>query len=207
MDVRSCRPTEGALRRSNSRCPTKRGRRNGAREESAGCRGAASAYAEYKVVAIDLDRRIDLRSGSVAIAAITSCTNTSDPTVMVGGRSPRAQRRGARDARPATVKTSLAPGSRAVTTYLASAGLGTARAPRVALAGYGCGVHRQQRSAGPADRGCNLEERSRGGGRPVGQPPQFRKPNPSARAPRISPAAARRGVCARRPRRYRSHPV
>jgi aconitate hydratase len=64
-----------------------------------------------------------IRSGSVAIAAITSCTNTSNPSVMVGaGLLARAAvERGLR-VEP-TVKTSLAPGSRAVTEYLRGAGL------------------------------------------------------------------------------------
>ena len=80
-----------------------------------------------------------VRNGSVVIAAITSCTNTSNPTVMVGAGllARKAVARGLRV--PTTVKTSLAPGSRAVTAYLERAGLA---APLAALgftlAGYGC---------------------------------------------------------------------
>jgi aconitate hydratase A / 2-methylisocitrate dehydratase len=80
-----------------------------------------------------------IRTGSVAIAAITSCTNTSNPTVMVGAGllARNAVARGLRV--PPTVKTSLAPGSKAVTGYLEHAGL---MAPLetlgFALAGYGC---------------------------------------------------------------------
>ncbi|HYL40231.1 MAG TPA: aconitate hydratase AcnA, partial [Candidatus Binatus sp.] len=80
-----------------------------------------------------------IRTGSVVIAAITSCTNTSNPTVMVGAGllARNAIRKGLRV--PPTVKTSLAPGSKAVTRYLADAGL---MAPLeelgFALAGYGC---------------------------------------------------------------------
>ena len=80
-----------------------------------------------------------IRHGSVAIAAITSCTNTSNPTVMIGAGllARNAVARGLRVS-PA-VKTSLAPGSRAVTGYLEAAGL---MAPLetlgFALAGYGC---------------------------------------------------------------------
>ena len=61
--------------------------------------------------------------GSVAIAAITSCTNTSNPTVMVGAGllARNAVARGLRVS--PTVKTSLAPGSKAVTGYLERAGL------------------------------------------------------------------------------------
>jgi aconitate hydratase len=64
-----------------------------------------------------------LATGSVAIAAITSCTNTSNPSVMVGAGilARNAVARGL-SVGP-TVKTSLAPGSRAVTAYLREAGL------------------------------------------------------------------------------------
>ncbi len=77
--------------------------------------------------------------GSVAIAAITSCTNTSNPTVMVGAGlvARNAVARGL--AVGPTVKTSLAPGSKAVTGYLEAAGLMEPLADLgFALAGYGC---------------------------------------------------------------------
>src|SRR4029077_13433899 len=80
-----------------------------------------------------------LRSGSVAIAAITSCTNTSNPTDMVGAGllARNAVARGLRVG--PTVKTSLAPGSRVVTSYLEAAGLmAPLEALGFALAGYGC---------------------------------------------------------------------
>ena len=80
-----------------------------------------------------------IRTGSVAIAAITSCTNTSNPTVMIGAGllARNAVARGLRV--ESTVKTSLAPGSKAVTGYLEAAGL-MAPLERLgfALAGYGC---------------------------------------------------------------------
>ena len=81
----------------------------------------------------------EIRSGSVAIAAITSCTNTSNPTVMVGAGllARNAVARGLRVS--AAVKTSLAPGSKAVTGYLERAGLmAPLEALGFALAGYGC---------------------------------------------------------------------
>jgi aconitate hydratase len=94
----------------------------------------------YPSFAIELDgERASIRTGSVVIAAITSCTNTSNPTVMVGAGllARNAVRRGLRVS--PTVKTSLAPGSRAVTAYLEAANL---MAPLeqlgFALAGYGC---------------------------------------------------------------------
>ncbi len=80
-----------------------------------------------------------IRTGSVAIAAITSCTNTSNPTVMVGAGllAKNAVARGLTVG--ATVKTSLAPGSRAVTEYLERAGLmDPLAALGFDLVGYGC---------------------------------------------------------------------
>ncbi len=64
-----------------------------------------------------------LNTGSVAIASITSCTNTSNPSVMLcaGLLARNAVERGL--SVPAHVKTSLAPGSRVVTAYLEAAGL------------------------------------------------------------------------------------
>ena len=77
--------------------------------------------------------------GSVVIAAITSCTNTSNPAVMVGAGllARKAVERGL-DRRP-WVKTSLAPGSKVVTDYLDRSGL-TADLEQLGfnLVGYGC---------------------------------------------------------------------
>ncbi len=81
----------------------------------------------------------EVRNGSIVIAAITSCTNTSNPTVMVGAGllAAKAVALGLH-VNPA-VKTSLAPGSRAVTAYLERAGLTEPLAALgFALAGYGC---------------------------------------------------------------------
>ncbi len=66
---------------------------------------------------------IEIGHGAVVIAAITSCTNTSNPSVMVGAGllAKKAVERGLKV--PAYVKTSLAPGSRVVTDYLDRAGL------------------------------------------------------------------------------------
>jgi aconitate hydratase len=100
----------------------------------------ARADHEYRAVNVELgDRRATIRTGSVAIAAITSCTNTSNPTVMVGaGLLARNAVALGLSVSP-LVKTSLAPGSKAVTSYLAAAGL---MAPLEQLgfnlAGYGC---------------------------------------------------------------------
>ena len=81
----------------------------------------------------------DVRHGSVVIAAITSCTNTSNPSVMVGAGllAKRAVEAGL-ETRP-WVKTSLAPGSRVVTDYLDQAGL-TPYLEKLGfgLVGFGC---------------------------------------------------------------------
>ena len=80
-----------------------------------------------------------VRHGSVVIAAITSCTNTSNPSVMVaaGLLAKRAVEAGLTV--PPWVKTSLAPGSRVVTDYLQDAGL-TPYLEKLGfyLVGYGC---------------------------------------------------------------------
>lgn len=80
-----------------------------------------------------------LRDGGVVIAAITSCTNTSNPSVMLGAGlvAQKAVERGL-STRP-WVKTSLAPGSKVVTDYLARAGLNEyLDALGFNLVGYGC---------------------------------------------------------------------
>jgi aconitate hydratase A / 2-methylisocitrate dehydratase len=112
----------------------------------------ASAKAEFAkalpdiVKGADPKRRVkvdgenyDLGHGDVVIAAITSCTNTSNPSVLIaaGLVARNAHRKGLK-AKP-WVKTSLAPGSQVVTDYLAKAGLqGDLDALGFNLAGYGC---------------------------------------------------------------------
>jgi len=82
---------------------------------------------------------VTLDHGAVVIASITSCTNTSNPSVMIGAGllAKKAVERGLR-VKP-WVKTSLAPGSKAVTEYLRTAGL-TPYLERLGfhLVGYGC---------------------------------------------------------------------
>ncbi|MGF1583114.1 MAG: aconitate hydratase AcnA [Gemmataceae bacterium] len=81
----------------------------------------------------------DLQTGSVVIAAITSCTNTSNPSVMLaaGLVAKKAAEKGL--TRKPWVKTSLAPGSKAVTEYLQKADLlGPLEKLGFYLVGYGC---------------------------------------------------------------------
>ncbi|HSP83422.1 MAG TPA: aconitate hydratase AcnA, partial [Gillisia sp.] len=80
-----------------------------------------------------------LSDGSIVIAAITSCTNTSNPTVMIGAGlvARKALSKGLRT--KSWVKTSLAPGSKVVTTYLDRSGLSEdLDALRFHTVGYGC---------------------------------------------------------------------
>jgi len=91
-------------------------------------------------VAFDMGaREAEMTHGSVVIAAITSCTNTSNPSVMVGAGllARKAVEKGLSVA--PHVKTSMAPGSRVVTSYLDAAGL-TASLDRLGFntVGYGC---------------------------------------------------------------------
>jgi len=81
----------------------------------------------------------NLKHGSVVIAAITSCTNTSNPSVMLaaGILAKKAVEKGLTV--PAWVKSSLAPGSKVVTEYLAKAGLQSyLNKLKFNLVGYGC---------------------------------------------------------------------
>jgi len=81
----------------------------------------------------------EIRDGSVVIASITSCTNTSNPYVMIGaGLVARKAREMGLDRKP-WVKTSLAPGSQVVSAYLEAAGLQEdLDAIGFNLVGYGC---------------------------------------------------------------------
>lgn len=81
----------------------------------------------------------ELKDGAVVIAAITSCTNTSNPSVMLGaGLVARKAREKGLTVKP-WVKTSLAPGSQVVSDYLEKAGLQTELdALGFNLVGYGC---------------------------------------------------------------------
>jgi len=80
-----------------------------------------------------------LEHGSVVIAAITSCTNTSNPGVMIGAGLVAKKAAALGLTRKPWVKTSLAPGSKVVTEYLRAAGLDTCLDQiGFNLVGYGC---------------------------------------------------------------------
>ena len=97
-----------------------------------------TAYAEKRSVPV-AGTDYELMDGAVAIAAITSCTNTSNPSVMIGaGLVARKARAKGLKVQP-WVKTSLAPGSQVVSDYLEKAGLQEELdALGFNLVGYGC---------------------------------------------------------------------
>jgi aconitate hydratase len=92
------------------------------------------------VASVTMDgKTFDVADGAVLIAAITSCTNTSNPAVLIAaGLLARNARARGLTSKP-WVKTSLAPGSRVVTDYLDKAGLsGELEAVGFYTVGYGC---------------------------------------------------------------------
>ncbi len=151
---------------------------------------AATTVATAAVVPPGLE---GLTHGSVVVAAITSCTNTSNPSVMIGAGllARNAVKRGLKT-KP-WVKTSLAPGSLIVTEYFKAAGL----LEYLAELGFNIvglrlhDVHRQQRAAA----GARVEDRqgSESGGR-VGteRQPQLRGPDSVAGPCQLSGVAASR---------------
>ncbi|MFZ9701567.1 MAG: aconitate hydratase AcnA [Candidatus Nanopelagicales bacterium] len=93
-----------------------------------------------KKIEVNLDgEKFDLTHGAVVIAAITSCTNTSNPEVMIGAGLVAKKAVEAGLTRSTWVKTTLAPGSQVVTDYLNKSGL-TPYLSKLGfdLVGYGC---------------------------------------------------------------------
>src|SRR5262245_39474155 len=105
--------------------------------------------------------RAKLAHGAVVIAAITSCTNTSNPSVMVGaGLVARKARERGLQPKP-YVKTSMAPGSKVVTRYLEAAGLmGDLEAIGFHVVGYGCTTCIAEGTAilRSSGTGCRIED-------------------------------------------------
>jgi aconitate hydratase len=104
--------------------------------------------------------RTELEHGSVVIAAITSCTNTSNPSVMIGAGlvAKKAVEKGL--TRKPWVKTSLAPGSKVVTDYLKKSGLDTYLDQLgFNLVGYGCTTCIGNSGPLPEDISAEVNER------------------------------------------------
>ena len=104
-----------------------------------GLHGFGLSKAEIKKTAAVKGMDCEITHGSVAIAAITSCTNTSNPSVLIGAGllAKKAVEKGL-TIKP-FVKTSLAPGSQVVTSYLKKSGLlKYLEALKFDVVGYGC---------------------------------------------------------------------
>jgi aconitate hydratase len=138
LDLASVEPSLAGPKRPQDRVPLTRAKsvsqaavKKSAEERAAknpSARGSAQVAGGY-----------ELKDNAVLIAAITSCTNTSNPAVLVAaGLVARAARARGLKARP-WVKTSLAPGSRVVTDYLTKAGLlADLESVGFYTVGYGC---------------------------------------------------------------------
>jgi len=109
--------------------------------DAGGARGGTAVAARTRrAVDIEIDgQTVEIGDGTIVVAAITSCTNTSNPSVMVGaGLMARKARALGLQVQP-WVKTSMAPGSQVVTDYLEAAGLMKyLEELRFNLVGYGC---------------------------------------------------------------------
>jgi len=141
LDLGKVEPSLAGPRRPQDRVPLRSAKQiYEANAKKAADERAARKSAGKGVAAAKLNgQSVDLKDGAVLIAAITSCTNTSNPSVMLGaGLLARKARQRGLITKP-WVKTSLAPGSRVVTDYFEKAGvLDDLNALGFDLVGYGC---------------------------------------------------------------------
>jgi aconitate hydratase len=141
LDLATVEPSLAGPKRPQDRVPLSRARSvyqtalKAMAEERKKKSPDATGCAEIKLG----DEKVEIRDGAVTIAAITSCTNTSNPYVLVAaGLLARSAAKLGLKSKP-WVKTSLAPGSRVVTDYLAKAGLlDDLEAVGFNVVGYGC---------------------------------------------------------------------
>jgi aconitate hydratase len=143
LDLATVEPSLAGPKRPHDRVPLSRMKESFATSLSAPVkeRGFGLAAEELaKTAPVEMrGAKSELRHGSVVIAAITSCTNTSNPSVMLGAGllARKAVQRGLKV--PPHVKTSLAPGSKVVTEYLKRAGvMSDLETLGFHLVGYGC---------------------------------------------------------------------
>ena len=131
LDLGKVEPTLAGPKRPQDRVPLRQAKSSFAKAVE----GTASKHVEVK----NNGDRFEISNGSVVIAAITSCTNTSNPSLMLGAGlvAKKAVERGL-ESKP-WVKTSLAPGSKVVTDYLKASGL-TSYLEKLNfhLVGFGC---------------------------------------------------------------------
>ncbi len=131
LDLATVEPTLAGPKRPQDRVPL--------RQAKASFAKAMEGVPQKHVAVKKNGDQFELSNGSVVIAAITSCTNTSNPSLMLGAGlvAKKAVERGLRS-KP-WVKTSLAPGSKVVTDYLNAAGLTPyLEQLNFHLVGYGC---------------------------------------------------------------------
>jgi aconitate hydratase len=141
LDLASVEPSLAGPRRPQDRVPLRNAKAvyEAARQKMAEERTQKNPHASGCATATVDGKTFEIRDGAVLIAAITSCTNTSNPAVLIaaGLLARRAHQRGL--VTQPWVKTSLSPGSRVVTDYLNRAGLTTdLEALGFYTAGYGC---------------------------------------------------------------------
>src|SRR5580692_3452698 len=131
LDLAKVEPTLAGPKRPQDRVPL--------REAKTAFAKAMEGTPEKHIAVKNNGDQFELSNGSVVIAAITSCTNTSNPSLMLGAGlvAKKAVERGLHS-KP-WVKTSLAPGSKVVTDYLDAAGLSKyLNDLGFQLVGYGC---------------------------------------------------------------------
>jgi aconitate hydratase len=140
LDVGTVVPAIAGPRRPQDRIPLDKVKAAFGATVAQSAKGAPAPATPPTGTAVQLDgREATIDHGSVVIAAITSCTNTSNPSVMIGAGllAKKAVEAGLR--MPATVKTSLAPGSKVVRRYLEQSGLMPyLEALGFHLVGFGC---------------------------------------------------------------------
>jgi len=141
LDLASVEPSLAGPRRPQDRVPLRAAKQvyQAAHKQMAAERTQNNPQATGHAAAVVGETHFEVQDGAVLIAAITSCTNTSNPAVLIaaGLLARNARQRGL--ATKPWVKTSLSPGSRVVTDYLTKAGL-TAYLEALGFytAGYGC---------------------------------------------------------------------
>src|SRR5947209_6549991 len=131
LDLASVEPTVAGPKRPQDRVPLRLAKSSFIK--------AVEGVPEKHIAVQNNGDRFELGNGSVVIAAITSCTNTSNPSLMLGAGllAKKAVERGL-TSKP-WVKTSLAPGSKVVTDYLNASGLMPyLEKLRFHLVGFGC---------------------------------------------------------------------
>ncbi len=141
LDLGTVEPSLAGPKRPQDRVPLRTAKQTyqAAHKKMAEERAAKNPSAAGVAAANCDGKSFEVADGAVLIAAITSCTNTSNPAVLIGaGLLARNARRRGLTSKP-WVKTSLAPGSRVVTDYLEKAGLsGDLEAMGFYTVGYGC---------------------------------------------------------------------